>query len=287
MTINILRKRRQLLEDCPRQTDHYISCFEFDAGDLAEAMGGFSGKRVLDAGCGLSYPHVVIFQSLGADVVGVDVDVIEPRARVRSVLRLAGRQGIPRTLRDCVVATVQNPGLSAEICRRMGVTGKLPQPDIREGDALNLDFPDDSFDLIYSHAVYEHLPNVGQALDEALRTLKPGGVLRLAIHLYASLTGGHTGRIGAIGKSVPPWDHLRERSVPATSYLNELRENDFRKEVEARFDVLKFIPCRREQDAELLTEDIERELAEKGYLRDELLTETLVVHARKPSQVSA
>ncbi|GAB6037766.1 hypothetical protein JCM15519_23250 [Fundidesulfovibrio butyratiphilus] len=46
-------------------------------------------------------------------------------------------------------------------------------------DDLNtvLDLPSDTFDVVFSHFVVEHLVNVDTHLSEALRILKPGGVL--------------------------------------------------------------------------------------------------------------
>jgi SAM-dependent methyltransferase len=282
MAVGILRKRRQIIQECPRLAEHYVDTFEFDASQLLEWIGSFQGARVLDVGCGLTYPHVIIFQCLGADVTGIDIDVIDPRDRVRSVFRLAARQGILRTLRDCTVASVTIPALKAEMLKRMEIKTDIAHvPDVREGDALAMAFPDNTFDLIYSHAVYEHIPDIGRALDEARRALKPGGILRLGIHLFASLTGGHTGKVGRDGENVPPWDHLRNRLYPPTSFLNELREGDFRREAESRFEILNWIPCKRAQDLELLTDGLEDELAAKGYARDELITETIVIHARK------
>ncbi|MDO8682982.1 MAG: class I SAM-dependent methyltransferase [Armatimonadota bacterium] len=282
MIFKTVKKCRKLLADITVQAEAYVGYFQFDAPDLAEALGGLENKCVLDIGCGLSYPHVIIFQCIGADVVGIDIELLKPNARFRCLMKIAMQHGVRRALRDGVIACVFNPALAQEIKRLMNANKKIPPPDVREGDALNLDFADNSFNLIYSHAVYEHIPDIGRALDEAKRVLAPGGIIRLGIHLYPSLTGGHTGKVGKLGCNVPPWDHLRERTFPPTSYLNELRENDYRKEIESKFDILKWIDCVREQDAELLTEDLERELAAKGYNRKELLTETLVVHARNP-----
>lgn len=42
-------------------------------------------------------------------------------------------------------------------------------------DAENLPYADDTFDLVVGHAVLHHIPNVEEALREALRVLKPGG----------------------------------------------------------------------------------------------------------------
>jgi hypothetical protein len=42
-------------------------------------------------------------------------------------------------------------------------------------DLLNLTFPDESFDLVITSDVLEHVPNVAVAIREIVRTLKPGG----------------------------------------------------------------------------------------------------------------
>ena len=45
------------------------------------------------------------------------------------------------------------------------------------GDVNDLSFEDNTFDAVHCHAVLTHLPNLSQALAEARRVLKPGGVL--------------------------------------------------------------------------------------------------------------
>src|SRR5204862_217097 len=42
-------------------------------------------------------------------------------------------------------------------------------------DAQELPFPDDSFDLVFGHAVLHHLPDLDVAFREFRRVLKPGG----------------------------------------------------------------------------------------------------------------
>ncbi|MCP4435902.1 MAG: glycosyltransferase [Actinomycetia bacterium] len=48
-------------------------------------------------------------------------------------------------------------------------------PDLY-GDGLALPFADDSFDLVQSQAVLEHVPDPQRAVDEIVRILKPGGL---------------------------------------------------------------------------------------------------------------
>jgi len=49
-------------------------------------------------------------------------------------------------------------------------------PDVY-GDGLDLAFADDSFDLVLSQAVLEHVPDPQRVVDELERVLKPGGLL--------------------------------------------------------------------------------------------------------------
>ena len=45
----------------------------------------------------------------------------------------------------------------------------------RVADAERLDFPDSSFDLVYSHGVLHHTPDTAAAIHEIHRVLRPGG----------------------------------------------------------------------------------------------------------------
>src|SRR5689334_6625134 len=44
------------------------------------------------------------------------------------------------------------------------------------GDAHDLPFPDNDFDVVFSYAVFEHLYNPFVAIAEVARVLKPGGI---------------------------------------------------------------------------------------------------------------
>jgi len=48
------------------------------------------------------------------------------------------------------------------------------------GDAMNLNFSDNSFDVVICSQVYEHVPNSQKLLDEIFRVLVPGGVCYFA-----------------------------------------------------------------------------------------------------------
>lgn len=63
----------------------------------------------------------------------------------------------------------------------------LHHGDIVQGSALNIPFPDNSFDIVFSHGVLHHIPNIGQAQREIKRVLKPNGELIMMLYARHSL----------------------------------------------------------------------------------------------------
>ncbi|MCU1263993.1 MAG: hypothetical protein JWM21_311 [Acidobacteria bacterium] len=103
------------------------------------------GLRVLEIGCGLGTDGAE-FAKAGADYTGVD-------------------------LTDAAV----------ELARRRFGLFDLPGT-FRTADAEQLDFPDESFDLVYSHGVLHHTPDTARAVREVHRVLRKHG--RAVIMLY-------------------------------------------------------------------------------------------------------
>ena len=59
----------------------------------------------------------------------------------------------------------------------------LPFDQIEQASALDLPFADNSFDIVFSHGVLHHIPEIRKAQAELKRVLKPEG--KLIVMLYA------------------------------------------------------------------------------------------------------
>jgi phosphatidylethanolamine/phosphatidyl-N-methylethanolamine N-methyltransferase len=69
--------------------------------------------------------------------------------------------------------------------RRVEKLGLSNVESIEVGDAENLRFDDDSFDVVMAQYVVSAVPNPHQALDEFARVVKPGGEIVIATRLGA------------------------------------------------------------------------------------------------------
>lgn len=121
----------------------------------AADFAGARGLRVLEIGCGIGTDGAQ-FSEAGADYTGVDL-------------------------------TEAAIGLARDNFKMRDLRGEF-----RVADAENLDFPDESFDLVYSHGVLHHTPDIVGAVGEIHRVLKPGG--RAIVMLYHR--GSYNYRIG-------------------------------------------------------------------------------------------
>lgn len=54
------------------------------------------------------------------------------------------------------------------------------------GDGYNLDFPDDTFDIVHAHQVLQHVTDPVRMLAEFRRVVKPGGVVAVRDSIYSS-----------------------------------------------------------------------------------------------------
>src|SRR5688572_16141442 len=72
-------------------------------------------------------------------------------------------------------------GAAVDLARRRFELFDL-RGSFRVADAERLDFPDNTFDVVYSHGVLHHTPDTAAAVREIHRVLRPGG--RAVVMLY-------------------------------------------------------------------------------------------------------
>src|ERR1051325_3068689 len=108
-------------------------------------LGNIGGKKILDIGCGQEALYTLTFLKMGAQVCGQDIS-------------------------ERVVESAK------ETCRRNNYSC-----EIKLGDCAKIDFPDNSFDAVFSGDVFEHITETqkNDCIKEIFRVLKPGGIVTI------------------------------------------------------------------------------------------------------------
>jgi SAM-dependent methyltransferase len=75
----------------------------------------------------------------------------------------------------------------------------LPFENLRQGSVLDLPFADNSFDMVFSHGVLHHVPEIKQAEKEIHRVLRPDG--ELVIMMYARWSLNYLVSIGLVRRT--------------------------------------------------------------------------------------
>jgi 2-polyprenyl-3-methyl-5-hydroxy-6-metoxy-1,4-benzoquinol methylase len=116
---------------------------------------------------------------------------IDPAWEVLDVGTGRGRFGLYFAARGCSAVGVDvNPDmldLAREAARQRGLASRF---EVRAGDAAALrEFEDARFDVVVCMELFDHLPDLGGALREARRVLRPGGRLVFSYVPSESLYG--------------------------------------------------------------------------------------------------
>jgi SAM-dependent methyltransferase len=160
-------------------------------------------------------------------------------------------------------ATDISPGMLSTLSRSAAELGVEVQTAAT--DAETLPFEDESFDLVFGHAILHHIPNLERAFAEFDRVLRPGGTLAFCGEpsRYGDRLAAIPKRAGAI--AAPAWRLLVGASPASWVATGEL---DHDHGLEAVVDVHAFTP------------DELREIAHgAGFERVRLRGEELVANA--------
>jgi SAM-dependent methyltransferase len=261
---------------------------------LIQKHGGLTVRDldILEIGVG-QLPRQLAYFAMRNRAVGMDLDVVPQGLGVRDYVRLLKTNGPKRLLKTVARKMTGYDWLfHRELARQLQVR-KVSRPRTLQMDASRMEFPDGSFDLVYSFNVFEHLPDPTVVLQEKIRVTRPGGCVLTHFHLYSSDSGGHDVRILAGERQgMPYWPHLRPQHaalVRNAAYINRWRLNQWHqlfdrvtpgctysywtdKDMEQKKHVLKDL----RQQGELV-----------DYTDQELLTLNLVSVWKKPTHQSA
>lgn len=131
-----------------------------EAATILQRVTGIDGKRVLEIGAGCGVTHIVWTKHFG-----IEGTAVEPEGE--------GFGESAAIARDLISANNLDP------LKIVGATGE------------NLPFDDDHFDIVYSSNVLEHTAEPAKVLREAIRVVKPGGIVQIVCPNYFSYFDGH------------------------------------------------------------------------------------------------
>ena len=158
------------------------------AADLVERASPRPDERALDVACGTGVVARLVAERMGRGrVAGLDIN--------------AGMLAVARSLP-----------------RRDG-----PAIEWQEGSALDMPFPDESFDLLLCQLGLQFFPDRPAALREMRRVLTPGG--RLALNVYDSIEANPAARIisDALDRHLGPHASAPRRAEHVLADTDELR----------------------------------------------------------------
>ena len=286
----MLREMQELFSYHSKSTTRFAehdvhNVFEKAIRDLKQCgFDDISGKRILDLGCGQRYPFALQCAANDAKVTALDVNYIKPdflplafyRTIKHNCVKRAAKSAFRRVLWD----NDYYHALETSAAKPLRPHQSRIDFIVSDTTSASYPLPSNSFDLIASNAVLEHVADVPKFSAEVARLLDSAGYFYAIIHNFYSLSGGHNLEWAFPDEypssNVPPWDHLRENRFPAWTYLNRCSPEQFKEAFAKHLQVLHLEGVGINHDhgelegERFLTAEIAAEL--KSYPRDLLLT---------------
>jgi tocopherol O-methyltransferase len=130
--------------------------------DLIEELLGWSEyaaggtPKIIDIGCGIGGSSLYLAEKLNADVVGITLSPVQANRATE----------------------------------RAAAAGLTDRATFKVANALEIPYPDNTFDLVWTLESGEHMPDKVKFLQECYRVLKPGGRLIMATWCHRSTESG-------------------------------------------------------------------------------------------------
>jgi SAM-dependent methyltransferase len=225
----------------------------------------FEKARILIYGCGYHYPEVALFSSSN-DTEGIDT---------------AGafyRDSLIKTAADLQRSEPGNPLLAPlkawlkknyyyrryfrQLQKISGQKFSHSQYKLIAYDGIKLPYEDQSFDLVISNSVLEHVDDLDNGFRELARVTRPGGLSYHLWHNYYSFSGGHA---PLFLSQKYPWGHLLGQYE--TPYLNRLTPDEIKDKMTAHFDLVSLTGVDRSYKKQ---DDPEFEFENEPLFNDEI-----------------
>jgi SAM-dependent methyltransferase len=239
--------------------------------------------HLLEVGCGQKLAYTLPFAQKNK-VTGIDTEPPFKPPYLQSFIDLLRYSGFYRTIKTSANAMLGTRRSFRRALSEISAFRGSYNYELLRMNSLDLEFPDNHFDGVFSFSVFEHISDPDKALHEVKRVLKPGGVLYLDLHLFTAIYGDHDPRANSETNIVPPWKHLRPSCISdrlESCYVNKVRLEEWRQKIGQTFEKVQFRVIDGEADKcrSLLTDDIKKEL--DNYSEEELLTTTFIAVAMK------
>ena len=253
---------------------------------MAAALGRpIRDLRMLEIGPGQDLERARYF-SLHNEVVGMDMDVVSQGGGLGRYWQMRRVNGMGRMLKTMGRQLLLGRATSAAWTKAIG-TSERPEPRLVQGDICRSAQERNSFDVVMSWSVFEHLSDPQKALRNVIHALRPGGLFYISLHLYTSNSGHHDIRAFTGSEdALPLWGHLRVATrhlITPSSYLNEWRLTQWRELFfTAASGVEEVLECyeHKERYGARMTAALRQELGD--YTDEELYTVDATYLWRKP-----
>lgn len=161
------------------------------------------------------------------------------------------------------VAAVDLEPSQVALAERTAAAHGLRNVHVEAASVYQLPFPDGSFDVVFSHALFEHLSEPSAALQEIRRVLRPGGLVALSSPDWSGNLMAP--READVERAVGVFKAIQERNG-GNPYVGRelgglLQESGFsRIELSAMYDTYEDVPLVAEVLAQRIEEGVGRQV---------------------------
>jgi ubiquinone/menaquinone biosynthesis C-methylase UbiE len=143
-------------------------------------------------------------------IIAVISDFVDKPLREMTLLDIGASTGIMDNYLAGSLGKVTGTDIDEAAIRIAKERHKKTNLRFMVADALDLPFPDESFDIVICSQVYEHVPDSDKLLEEIFRVLKHDGICYFAANNRLMLIEPHHG-LPLLSVIPKPWAHIYMR----------------------------------------------------------------------------